>query len=206
MVKTLVFSDCEKTGKTSLINGIERNLIKEDIKTTIIDCQDTSFNQRRWNESLHYLCRKVKSALDVKTQIPKEENFTEKDASSLTEDFLKKCRKKLGGPIFFIFDEIENISRNTAPAEHWCNGKDFALFWQSLRSMFQRNNNFISYLIVGTNPTCIELPKIDNIDNPIFNHFNPLYIPGFEIKDTREMVRKLGKRMGLKLMKQYIRN
>ena len=187
-----------KTGKTSLINGIERNLIKEDIKSTIIDCQDPSFNQRRWNESLYYLCTKVKSALDVKIQVPKEERFTEKDASSLTEDFLKKCRKKLSGPIFLIFDEIENISRNTAPAEHWCNGKDFALFWQSLRSMFQRNNNFISYLIVGTNPTCIELPKIDNIDNPIFNHFNPLYIPGFEIKDTREMVRKLGKRMGLK--------
>ncbi len=45
-----------KTGKTSLINGIERNLQKEGIKTVIIDCQDTSFNQRRWNEALYYAC------------------------------------------------------------------------------------------------------------------------------------------------------
>ncbi|QSX39713.1 AAA-like domain-containing protein [Shewanella cyperi] len=187
-----------KTGKTSLINGIERNLLKDKIRSAIIDCQETSFNQRRWNEALFYLCLKVKEYINIELEIPDESKFTEKDASHLTENFLKECRKGLTGPIFLIFDEIENISRTTAPAEHWCNGKDFALFWQTLRSIFQRNTNLISYLIVGTNPTCIELPKIDNIDNPIFNHFNPVYIPGFQVKDTREMVRKLGKRMGLR--------
>ncbi|GAB6264497.1 AAA-like domain-containing protein [Photobacterium sp. R1] len=187
-----------KTGKTSLINGIERNLLKENINAVIIDCQETSFNQRRWNEALYYLCFKIKEYLKIELEFPEESKFTEKDASHLTEKFLKECRAKLRGAIFLIFDEIENISRNTAPANHWCNGKDFALFWQTLRSIFQRNANLISYLIVGTNPTCIELPKIDNIDNPIFNHFNPVYIPGFQVRDTREMVRKLGKRMGLK--------
>lgn len=186
-----------KTGKTSLINGIERNLLKDEIKTVIIDCQEPSFNQRRWFEALYFLCLKTKHALDSEVYFPEEKQFTEKDASYLTELFFKECRAILNGSIFLIFDEIENISRNTAPAEHWCNGKDFALFWQSLRSIFQRNPNLLSYLIVGTNPTCIELPKIENIDNPIFNHFNPMYIPGFDFKDTREMVRKLGKRMGL---------
>ncbi len=187
-----------KTGKTSLINGIERNLSKEGIKTAIIDCQDTSFNQRRWYEALHYICEKVKEALDAPFDIPEESTFTNKNASALTEKFLKSCRSKVDGPLFIIFDEIENISRDTAPAEHWCNEKDFALFWQSLRSIFQRNLNLISYLIVGTNPTCIETPKIDNVDNPIFNHFDPLYIPGFDVRETREMTRKLGKRMGIK--------
>lgn len=131
-------------------------------------------------------------------EIPDEHEFTNKDASALTENFLKSCREQASGPIFIIFDEIENISRNTAPASHWCSGIDFALFWQSLRSIFQRNQNLISYLIVGTNPTCIETAKIDNVDNPIFNHFTPLYIPGFDVRDTREMTRKLGKRMGIK--------
>lgn len=56
----------------------------------------------------------------------------------------------------------------------------------------------ICYLIVGTNPRCIEIPKIENIDNPIFNHFTPFYIPGFDVENTREMVRKLGRGMGLK--------
>ncbi|BCV54179.1 AAA-like domain-containing protein [Shewanella algae] len=187
-----------KTGKTSLINGIERNLSKEGTQTAIIDCQDTSFNQRRWYEALHYICKKVKEALDASFDIPDEIEFTNKNASALTESFLKSCRTKIDGPILIIFDEIENISRDTAPSEHWCNEKDFALFWQSLRSIFQRNQNLISYLIVGTNPTCIETPKIDNVDNPIFNHFDPLYIPGFDVKETREMTRKLGKRMGIK--------
>lgn len=187
-----------KTGKTSLINGIERNLLKENIKSIIIDCQETSFNQRRWFEALYYLCYKINIVFEDKVALPLEKNFTEKDASNLTEIFLKNYKKILNSPVFLIFDEIENISRNTAPAEHWCEGKDFALFWQSLRSIFQRNNGLIAYLLVGTNPTCIELPKIDNIDNPIFNHFNPLYIPGFDVKDTRDMVRKLGRKMGLK--------
>jgi len=53
-------------------------------------------------------------------------------------------------------------------------------------------------LIVGTNPSCIETPKIEKIDNPIFNHFTPLYIPGFDVKDTTEMVKRLGSGMGLK--------
>ncbi|TNJ12582.1 AAA-like domain-containing protein [Aeromonas veronii] len=187
-----------KTGKTSLINGIERNLLKEGIKPVVIDCQETSFNQRRWNEALHFLCAKVNSALNLSIALENEGNFTEKDASIITERFLIECRHKLKSSVFLIFDEIENISRGTAPAEHWCSGKDFALFWQTLRSIFQRNNNLISYLIVGTNPSCIEIPKIENVDNPIFNHFNPFFIPGFAVKDTREMVRKLGKRMGVR--------
>lgn len=53
-------------------------------------------------------------------------------------------------------------------------------------------------MIVGTNPACIEISKIENVDNPIFNHFTPQYIPGFSVKETREMSRKLGRRMGIK--------
>ncbi|ABC33185.1 conserved hypothetical protein [Hahella chejuensis KCTC 2396] len=187
-----------KTGKTSLVNGIERNLQREGIQSIIIDCQDTSFNQRRWNEALHYMCVRVKSILNLSTSLPRESEFNEKNASIFFEEFLISCRDIKKIPLFFIFDEIENISRDTASSEHWRNGIDFALFWQTLRSIFQRNDRLLSYLIVGTNPTCVELPKIDSIDNPIFNHFQPTYIPGFEVRDTREMVRKLGRRMGLK--------
>lgn len=187
-----------KTGKTSLINGIERNLFKEGVKPIIIDCQDTSFNQRRWYEALYYVCSKAKESLGIDVDVADEQAFTEKDASIHTERFLKKCNKLTLSPIFIIFDEIENISRDTSPAEHWRTGIDFVLFWQTLRSIFQRNDDLLSYLIVGTNPTCIEISKIDSIDNPIFNHFDPQYIPGFSVKETREMSRKLGRRMGIK--------
>jgi hypothetical protein len=187
-----------KTGKTSLINGIERNIIKDGIKSITIDCQDTSFNQRRWNEALFYVCLKTKEKLNVDILLPDEGEFSEKNASLHTEDFLRNCRDITTHTAFLIFDEIENISRKTSPAPHWRSGIDFVLFWQTLRSIFQRNNNLVSYLIVGTNPTCIEISKIDGVDNPIFNHFTPQYIPGFDVKETREMTRKLGRRMGIK--------
>lgn len=186
-----------KAGKTSLINGIERNLEKENIKTVIIDCQDTSFNQRRWHEALYYICCKISEKLSSKVKLATEIEFSEKNASLLTEAYFKSVSKEVKGPLFIIFDEIENISRDTSPAEHWRAGLDFALLWQTMRSIFQRNNNLVFYLIAGTNPRCIEIPKIDHVDNPIFNHFTPLYIPGFEVRETREMIRKLGRRMGL---------
>lgn len=186
-----------KAGKTSLINGIERNLEKENIRTVIIDCQDTAFNQRRWNESLYYICCKISEKLSSTVRVAEEHEFTEKNASLLTERFFKAASTASNGPLFIIFDEIENISRDTSPADHWRKGLDFALLWQTMRSIFQRNTNLVFYLIAGTNPRCIEMPKIDHVDNPIFNHFTPLYIPGFEVKETREMIRKLGRRMGL---------
>ena len=187
-----------KTGKTSVIYGIERSLSKEGITPVVIDCQNTSFNQRRWFEALYYICKATKDKLDLHVKLPQENDFNEKNASIHAEAFFRRCRKQVDWSLFFIFDEIENISRVTSPASHWSQGIDFVLFWQTLRSIFQKGENLISYLIVGTNPSCIETPKIEKIDNPIFNHFSPLYIPGFDVKDTKEMVNRLGSGMGLK--------
>ena len=188
-----------KTGKTSVIYGIERSLNKENITPVVIDCQNTSFNQRRWFEALYYVCKETKDKLDLlkNIKLPQESAFDEKNASTHAETFFKKSSKKLTWPLLFIFDEIENISRVTSPAPHWSQGTDFVLFWQTLRSIFQKGEHLISYLIVGTNPSCIETPKIEKIDNPIFNHFTPLYIPGFDVKGTKEMVNRLGSGMGL---------
>lgn len=188
-----------KTGKTSVIYGIERSLIKEGITPIVIDCQNTSFNQRRWFEALHYVCKITKDQLNLKNiKLPNESDFNEKNSAIHTENFFRRCRKEVDWSLFFIFDEIENISRITSPALHWSQGIDFVLFWQTLRSIFQIGENLISYLIVGTNPSCIEVPKIEKIDNPIFNHFTPLYMPGFDVRDTTEMVDRLGSGMGLK--------
>ena len=95
------------------------------------------------------------------------------------------------------FDEIENASPGISPSDHWRNNQDFILFWQTLRSLFQRKKGLFSYLIVGTNPSSNEQPKIGDIDNPIFAQFPKEYIPRFSAPQTREMVRRLGKLMGL---------
>lgn len=66
-----------------------------------------------------------------------------------------------------------------------------------MRTTFQTVGVDVSYLVVGTNPSCIETPRIDNSDNPLFNHFAPTYLPGFDVRSTRDMIRRIGKRMGV---------
>lgn len=186
-----------KTGKTSLINAISRNLQKNGEIVTTIDCQSPSINKRKWNEAIYYVCKKTKDDNYLQSYLPDEIEFTEKNATEILARFVKDVNNEKGKKLFLIFDEIENISRITSPTEHWSKGSDFLYFWQSMRTVFQTVGINLAYLIVGTNPSCIETPRIDSSDNPLFNHFTPTYLPGFDIRSTRDMIRRIGKRMGV---------
>lgn len=154
-----------KTGKTSIIYDVERKSDSQDYIAVTIDCQDTSFNMRRWNKAIYYV--------------------------------INECASKLQYSLL-LFDEIENITFGKSGAEHWCKGLDFVFFWQSIRSNQQLLPNVFTFCIVGTNPKCIEDATILEKDNPIFNAFSPIYIPGFNYETTRDMVRSMGRIMGLK--------
>ena len=120
-------------------------------------------------------------------------------ADSFTRDILEIYRsKKQRQTLLILFDEIERISPHTGSSEHWLDGDDFVLFWQTLRAFFQRNPNVLTYILVGTNPTCIELPRIGHHDNPLFGSIHVHYVPSFSVDQTKEMVSKLGLYMGLK--------
>jgi len=69
--------------------------------------------------------------------------------------------------------------------------------WQALRGCFQRNQHLYTYLIVGTNPSGIEEPLINGQENPLFGSIPAQYVPPFSVSQVREMVRKLGKYMGV---------
>lgn len=127
-----------------------------------------------------------------------ETQFTESDAAYLFEKSISEFCKKTSKRVLLLFDEIENITFEKSSVSHWCNDLDFVYFWQSIRSAFQHTTNVFSFCIFGTNPKCIEVPSISGKDNPIFQAFQPYYIPGFDQKHTREMVRKLGRLMGIK--------
>ena len=188
-----------KTGKTSVIFGIERALSKIGARSAFIDCQSPALHHRRWNKALWYIISeiKVQARLTMQTQI--EEEYSEENAPILFETELLEIYNKLRRKsILIIFDEIENITFNVSPSEHWAKDLDFIYFWQTLRSLFQKLDNVFAYLIVGTNPMCIETPTIHSKDNPIYNQVPYEYIPSFDVPQTREMVRKLGRRMGIK--------
>lgn len=188
-----------KTGKTSLIFGVQRTLLKIDEMSVFIDCQNPSFHMRRWNKALYYIIKEITIQNELDIKLEDEEKYTEENASIIFETEIYEIYNILGKKsILIIFDEIENITFDISPSNHWASGLDFIYFWQTLRSLFQKLNNVFSYLIVGTNPMCIEVPTIKNKDNPLFNQVPFEYISGFDVNQTREMVRKLGKNMGIK--------
>lgn len=186
-----------KTGKTSIIYDVIRKLTQLDSIGVFIDCQDTSFNFRRWNSALYYVLLRAHEEAGLELDL-KEAQFTETDAAYLFEKSISKFSEKIGKRVLLLFDEIENITFDKSGVEHWCDGLDFMYFWQSVRSAFQHTTNVFTFCILGTNPRCVEEHFIKEKENPIFKAFAPQYIPGFDQERTREMVRKLGRLMGIK--------
>lgn len=187
-----------KAGKTSVIFGVHRALEAHGHPSVFIDCQTPAFHQRRWYQALWYVLNETKHACKMDIRLGLENEFIADKAADLFEKYFLKIYEAIGKKsILLTFDEIENASPGISPSEYWRADRDFILFWQTLRSLFQRKKGLFSYLVVGTNPSSNEQPKIENLDNPIFAQFPKVYIPRFEATHTREMVRKLGKLMGL---------
>lgn len=187
-----------RTGKTSVIYGITRSLEAMNACYVIIDCQNTSFHQRRWNQALYYIIDQIKEQNRVNLQTHNEADYSTINAADCFRRDLFQLWKYLGEKsILIILDEIENITFNISPSKHWSIEEDFIYFWQSLRSIRQRHEQLFSYLIVGTNPTCIEQPSIHGKDNPIFSQFPFEYIQPFTVEQIKEMVSGLGRMMGL---------
>ncbi len=186
-----------KTGKTSIIYDVERKSAQQQFVPVIIDCQNTSFNMRSWNSALYYIIISIKEKIGYSKEI-KETEFDKSNAAMNFEAYLKKFKKFSSQNILLMFDEIENITFGKSSVKHWCEGLDFVYFWQSIRSAYQATVDLFTFCIFGTNPKCIEDATILEKDNPIFNMFQPFYIEGFDVSQTREMVRKIGRIMGIK--------
>lgn len=186
-----------KTGKTSIICDVERKSDSQDYFAVTIDCQDTSFNMRRWNNALFYVIDACAKKIRYTHEICENE-FTIENASMLFKKYMIIFQKEINKSILLLFDEIENITFGKSSSSFWCNDLDFVYFWQSIRSNQQLLSNVFTFCIVGTNPKCIEDATILEKDNPIFNVFCPIYIPGFNYETTRDMVRSMGRIMGIK--------
>lgn len=188
-----------KTGKTSVIFGVQRGLQKVDGVSAFIDCQTPAFHRLRWNHALHFVLMEVRRQNGLDVRLGQVDEYTETQAALLFEKHLRRMSEQLGSKtIMLIFDEVENITPTVSPSEQWREGGDFVLFWQTVRSLFQASSGLFSYLLVGTNPLCVELPTIGKTDNPLFAQVPLEYIQGFDVPQTREMVRRLGRIMGLK--------
>ena len=158
-----------KTGKTSIVYGIQRVLKNSNQCSVYIDCQDPSFHKSGWNRALWTIINKIKEQNNIECKVHIEQEYTEINASSLFAKDITAIYKKAKSKILIIFDEVEHITYHVSPSNHWNQGNDSLFFWQAMRSAYQSNIAVFTYLIVGTNPKCVEIASINGTDNPIFN-------------------------------------
>jgi hypothetical protein len=192
-----------KSGKTSIIYAIERQLRSIGSHFVSLDCESPSVHLLRWNELLYRIVLLYHQERGSKIKPPSESEYTEKGcADQFWRDMEKIHASKKAASTMFIFDEIERISPGSASSPHWRDGNDFVYFWQTMRAFYQRNPEVFTYLLVGTNPKCVESPMLNDHENPLFKSVPDAYVPPFGVDKVREMVRKLGRYMGLKFDEQ----
>ncbi|MEI7752219.1 MAG: ATP-binding protein, partial [Candidatus Omnitrophota bacterium] len=187
-----------KSGKTSIIFAIERRLLTNEELFISLDCENPSIHQLRWNELLRYLVTQCGQAKDKGYRAPLEERYSAKNAAeSFGKDMLRIYKLGKQSSTLILFDEIERISPGVGASPHWAHGDDFVYFWQTMRAFFQRNQGILTYMIVGTNPNCIEASMIGGHENPLFGSIPYQYVPAFNLDEVKQMVLRLGNYMGL---------
>lgn len=188
-----------KSGKTSIVYAIERRLIANGDLVLSLDCESPSIHLLRWNELLERLVKKYHELRGSKVKIDTTGRYDERNAAeSFESDILRIYKTKKPSSTLFIFDEIERLTPGTASSLHWRDSLDFIYFWQTLRSFYQKHPQVFCYMLVGTNPSCIEAPILNGQENPIYASIPSQYVPPFTAEQVTQMVSRLGDYMGLK--------
>ena len=186
-----------KIGKTSILYAVNRMLKQKNGHSVVIDCQ--SLYQSRWNYALYNVIKEINDKLSLRIKINIEEYNNESLAATAFNDGIRNILNKLQNKkILLIFDEIEHLSYKLSANQNWKNGDDYLRFWHAVRASFQSNSGKFTFLLAGTNANSIELTKIENSDNPLFEQFKPIYLSGFNVEQTEQMVSTLSRYMGVK--------
>lgn len=188
-----------RIGKTSVLLAVERHARSVGIPVAYIDCSDTKFHVRRWYEALY----EIKASLYLANGLGqknghREDEYTEAHASRyFLEDLTilrSRCKNRR---VLIILDEIESLTFDLSVSEHWSSGKDYLLFWQTIRSIFQQNPDLFSVIVSGVNPRLLETATVAEKDNPIYRFITPSFLGFFDVEEVKEMVSYIGGYMGL---------
>lgn len=187
-----------KTGKTSIIYDIKRKIVQKHAVGIFISCQDPAISTGSWIDAVYSVVCSIYDQSNMQDKRPVRDIFDNITATSLLLNAINDVYEQKNWTVLLLFDEVEHITFGKAADDKWRTGAESIEFWKAIRSAFQKQNSRFTYCIIGTNPICIEYPTILHAENPIFNGVTPLYISGFDIGQTRGMVRKLGRIMGIK--------
>jgi hypothetical protein len=191
------FFGLRKSGKTSTIYAIQRRAKSTSVHTVVLDCQDPIIHAKRYNELLAHIVVEIRAALNLK-RIQVSLGIKPDEVSKNFQQLVKDALHAATTDVLLIFDEIENISPKTSASPHWRFSEDALLFWQIARSFFQNaSKRKLTYCFVGTNPHLFEMTKFGDIDNPAYQFGPKTFIPMLTLRETSEMIKRLGFFMGL---------
>jgi hypothetical protein len=187
-----------KTGKSSTISALRRTLAESDpdIKVVSLDAQDPAIYRLRWWELLNRILEEAARAGDA--SLPRERFHATgpDDAAARFAAGLDQLRTSgTHSRLLIVFDEFEHLCPDLSLGEHWV--EDFVPLWQTIRA-YQDRTRALSCLIAGVNPKFAEETRIGARDNPMFALLPRVFVPAFTLAEVRDMVRTLGRYMGLR--------
>ena len=180
-----------KSGKTSLLFKIQRECKRNGIAAIYIDCKLPSIYKLSGSEFLELLCEKINQAI----RVPVKGLKGAKDGYSRFVRLME--RMPANQNVCIILDEIEFVSFFSKLAPHW--SQDFVPFWQTIWSS-QSQFRKLSFIITGVNASVVEADLVDGVQNPMFGIVKSRYLVGFERIELEQLLRTLGRRMGLRFV------
>ncbi len=179
-----------KTGKTSLIFRIDRVVREQKLGFIFYyDCKSPSYRKLHWNDFLGEICNNISKSLNVKIRPEYDEKNIIKSFSYLMKTASDQQKK-----IIIVFDEIEYISFNSTLDKHWEN--EYLDFWQTMWSVQSLYRNLV-FIIAGVNASVTEIDTVKGVQNPLFGIVQQEYLQGLTNEEAHDMIRVLGRRMGI---------
>lgn len=192
-----------RIGKTSVLYAVGRRVKEGHLgKFLYLDLRSPALYQRRWWELLEEIVKRLaldlafKSGPASKLLATREGYSRDGAAAAFRADIERILKTASQNRVLVAFDEIENITFDISPADHW--REDFLPLWQTLQSVHQETGNHFVFKIAGVNPHPMEKPTIGAHDNPLFSTAKSFYLGPFDQPSVRSMVRRLGRYMGIR--------
>ena len=187
-----------KSGKTSLFYKIERYINTIDGIFIYVDCKDPDRYENNWRELLKHLTDRISSKIPNYSE---PIGLGESDAFKYVVGQVESNRR-----IVIVFDEFEYVTPSINPrvpnSQHW--QYEFIPFWNTMWTTQSQVAN-MSIFVGGVNPSIVESNLIENVPNPLFMIIpRQKYATGLSLDETRRMVRRLGRPMGLRFNDEAI--
>lgn len=193
-----------RTGKTSVLLKLGRDIeAARQGAFVYIDAEDPSVYTQRWWGALVRIGNLVRQRFAL-GDTPADPDTLGPNSSMWLRSTLQEAfaRHPDVPRLLVAIDEIENLLPGTSAAAHW--QEDFLPMWRAIRSI-QVDNRRLGLVVSGVNGRVFEQSQVGRYDNPLLGFMAERYLPPFAEAEVRQMVRKLGRYIGLHFSEEAYR-